>query len=135
MRIIPLLLILLVPYLAFAQPAIGQYDGKIEIDQPEEVTLLLEKHRQFIEELKYIEGWLLQVNSTTKLSEAESSKAEFMKAFRDIPAYITFDPPNYNLRVGAYLSKVDAYSRLYEIQEKFPKAFPVMGYIKIVDLK
>lgn len=127
-----LLLCCLVPGLR-AQPAVSDQTSII-VYQPEAVDLLIEKHIGFLDEINIIEGWQLQIESTTKLNEAVKAKAEFIKAFRDIPAYISFDPPNYNLRIGAYLTKVDAYSRLSEIRNKFPKAFPVMGYIKISDI-
>lgn len=58
---------------------------------------------------KFIEtsGFRIQLISTQNLSEAISMKAEIDSLF-STPVYVDFEPPNYKVRIGNYLSNEEA---------------------------
>lgn len=65
------------------------------------------------------EGYRIQVISTQNLEQADSLKRELAAPFND-QVYITFDPPNYKVRVGNYRFRSDA--------EKAQLTLEKMGY-------
>ena len=59
--------------------------------------------KEFIE----TSGFRIQLISTQNLSEAISVKAE-VDSIYTIPVYVDFEPPNYKVRIGNFLSSEEA---------------------------
>lgn len=71
-----------------------------------------------------IEGWRLQILSTTDRQRVEAGKKEFLSLYPTIPAEWVHEKPYYKLRVGAFHTRQEAMSFLAEIKDSYPGAYP-----------
>ena len=71
-----------------------------------------------------VEGWRLQILSTTDRQRVETGKIQFLNLYPAIPADWVHEKPYYKLRVGAFLTRQEAMSFLAEIKDGYPGAYP-----------
>ncbi|MBK8921672.1 MAG: SPOR domain-containing protein [Saprospirales bacterium] len=71
-----------------------------------------------------IEGWRLQLLSTTDRQRVEAGKSQFLSLYPTVPADWVHEKPYYKLRVGAFLTRQEAMSFLVEIKDAYPGAYP-----------
>jgi hypothetical protein len=67
----------------------------------------------------------IQILSTKSRDEANNTKNQFAGKFPGIPAFLTYDPPVFKLRVGNFSTMQDATSFKKQIQSSFPYSFVV----------
>lgn len=67
-----------------------------------------------------VQGFRVQVFSTTQIDQARSRKAEFEAAFPDEWFYQTYQAPTYKLRAGNFLTRFEA--------ERFARLLTDQGY-------
>ena len=72
-----------------------------------------------------IEGWRVQVLSSTDRQRVEAGKAQFLTTYPNIPADWVHEKPYYKLRVGAFRTRQEAMSFLAGIKDSYPVAYPV----------
>ena len=89
--------LLLLKVTAFGQDTLG-----VILNEPEDITLLLERHIQFMEELEQIEGYRVQLGSANRLTEANELKEKYEKEYKGKEAYIIFSEPTYRVRIGDF---------------------------------
>ncbi len=92
----------------------------------EKIDLLIE---DYLENKKY-NGYRVQLFSSANRLEAVKAKSKFLKNFADIKSYLVYQAPNYKVRVGDFLDRLEANQQLKVIQEIFPNAFLVKGEIE-----
>jgi hypothetical protein len=83
--------------------------------------------RKFIEEhsnSKTMSGFRVQVFFGSR-EEALRLKGEFLELFPDKKAYVSYQAPNFKLRVGNFRSQLGAEKFLHSIKEEFPSAYVV----------
>jgi len=84
--------------------------------------------REFVE----TSGYRIQLISTQNLAEAISVKARADSTCSD-PVYVDFEPPNYKVRIGNYLSNEEAVNMQNEMQKQgFKNAWAVPSKIVVV---
>lgn len=71
-----------------------------------------------------IEGWRIQIFSSTDRQQVESGKARFLNMYPNITADWVHEKPYYKLRVGAFRTRQEAMSFLAEIKDSYPGAYP-----------
>lgn len=71
-----------------------------------------------------IEGWRLQVLSSTDRQKIEAERTRFLGLYPAIPAEWVHEKPYYKLRVGAFHTRQEAMSFLAEIKDSYPGAYP-----------
>ncbi len=71
-----------------------------------------------------IDGWRLQLLSTTDRGKVEAGKAQFLTMYPTIPADWVHEKPYYKLRVGAFHTRQEALSFLAELKDSYPGAYP-----------
>jgi hypothetical protein len=108
--------------------------GKIELVQDYKVKELLNKHIE-INSKSSIKGYRVKIHFGTDKNKAKEIKANFSSQFPDIPAYERYDQPNFNIRVGDFRTKLEAYKFLKEVQAEFPSAFIVQDDIEFPKLE
>ena len=72
----------------------------------------------------HIEGWRIQIFSSTDRQQMESGKAQFLNTYPNITADWVHEKPYYKLRVGAFRTRQEAMSFLAEIKDSYPGAYP-----------
>jgi hypothetical protein len=112
-------------------------DGKIEIIQDQRIANLVEKHI-YINENGKLEGYRVQIffdSGANSKTRASAKKNQFMTMFPNIGAYLTFQSPNYKVRVGDFRTHMDAEGFKAKIIGEFTDAFVVKDEINYPDLE
>ncbi|MCW3084771.1 MAG: hypothetical protein JWP12_2137 [Bacteroidetes bacterium] len=117
---------------SFAQTPVTD-TGKIELVQDQRIRELLDKQVE-INSKANIKGYRIKIHSGTDKARAKEVKAKFIARFASVPAYEKYDQPNFNIRVGDFRTKLEAYKFLKEVQTEFPAAFIVVDDIEFPDL-
>lgn len=118
--------------LSYAQK-VNADTGKVEFVQENKVKDLLNKHIE-INSKAPIKGYRVKIHFGTDKNVAREIKGNFMAKFPDVPAYEKYDQPNFNIRVGDFRTKLEAYKFLKEVQTDFPSAFLVQDEIELPEL-
>jgi hypothetical protein len=73
-----------------------------------------------------VQGFRVQVFSTTSIDEANAKKSELEEAIPQERVYLEFDPPAYKIRAGNFLNRYDADRFVRFLADKgFPGAWTV----------
>jgi hypothetical protein len=75
-------------------------------------------------------GFRIQIHFGNEREKAKEIKTKFLKEFPEIPAYDSYQSPNFRVRVGDYRSKLEATKYLKQISILFPSSFIVNDNIK-----
>ncbi len=97
----------------------AQSRGSVQITGDTKVTNLVEKHVQFNEKSKTVPGYRLQIASLSGVNskaQAFAKKQQFMEQYPDVTAYIVFDEPNFKVKVGDFMSRMDAFYFMQKIK-------------------
>ncbi|NTW33155.1 MAG: SPOR domain-containing protein [Bacteroidetes bacterium] len=108
----------------------GQKTGKVEIiTEDVRINTLLEKHIAFNENKGCIKGFRIQIffdSGNNSKNNAIGVMNEFKIIHSTIGAYLTFQEPNYKVRVGDFRTRMDAQRFLHKIIEQYPNAYVVV---------
>jgi len=108
----------------------GQKTGKVEvITQDVRINTLISKHIAFNENKACIKGFRIQIffdSGNNSKSGAVTAINEFKNKYSKTEAYLTFQEPNYKVRVGDFRTRMDAQRFLHKIIEEYPNAFIVI---------
>jgi hypothetical protein len=113
---------------SFAQTATDT--GKVELVQDYKIKELINKHIAINSETP-VKGYRIKIHFGADKNKAKEIKAKFISKFPDVPAYEKYDQPNFNIRVGDFRTKLEAYKFLKEVQIEFPSAFLVQDEIEL----
>ena len=130
-----ILLIIIVIFLVNSLPSRSQTGdtGRINLIQDRKVDELLAKHIE-INSKATIKGYRVKIHFGADKNKAKEIKAKFMAQFPTMAAYEKYDQPNFNIRVGDFRTKLEAYKFLKELQSEFPSAFIVQDEIELPGL-
>jgi hypothetical protein len=120
-----------------AAPTLEQLLGQLPIRQDSRITDLLIRHSQLNQKKKGIDGYRLEIffGSDNKAREkATRVKNEFNLIYPTIPAYVSFQTPNFKVRVGDFRNKSEALKTKAAIGAKYPNAFIVKDNIRFPEL-
>ena len=93
----------------------------------DKIDLLIE---EYLENKKY-NGYRIQIfSSSNNKWEAVKAKSEFIRLFPQIKSYLVYQAPNFKVRVGDFLDRLEANEMLKLIQVSFPSAFIVKGEVE-----
>ncbi len=71
-----------------------------------------------------IEGWRVQIASSTDRQRIESTRTQFLALYPGVPADWAHERPYYKLRVGAFRTRQEAMAFLMQIRHSYPDAYP-----------
>lgn len=126
---------LLLPLFSVAQQR--AVEGELNIIQDERVNELIEKHIQANSAFNGLTGYRIQIffdSGSNARNKANNERRRFMALFSHTKAYITFDAPNFKVRVGDFRTRLEAEKMLLEIQKHFEMAYVVPSKIELPDL-
>jgi hypothetical protein len=149
-RIIPLIVILTVPYMAcrgqdyFSVASLfhrGEEDfhtGRLNIVENPAIDSLINRYILYNSKINGMEGFRIQVYSSSDKNAREESgkvRAEFMSKFPDIISYASFEKPGYyKIRAGDFRSRVQGTRYLLMVRRAFRDAILVPDIINFPDL-
>lgn len=104
----------------------AQRRGSLHIDQDSRIERLMRRQREVYAENNTMSGYRIQIFmeiGNEAIQHAESVKKDFSEQFPGIPIYLTYEQPNYRLRVGDFRNRVEALKYLKLIKPSFNLAF------------
>jgi hypothetical protein len=73
---------------------------------------------------KNISGWRIQLTATTDRKQMEEVLRSFENKYPDTPLNWVHAKPYYQLRVGAFATRMESLKLLSKVKTDFPSAFP-----------
>lgn len=112
-------------YNSTAQYVTPTNDIKAELDT---VLYRIKKSR---ENIKYVDGYSIQLYSGNNRDKANQVKVKTYEVLEDQRPRVSYDQPNYKVRVGEYYSRLEANTDFVTLQKHFSRAVLVPVKIKI----
>ena len=106
--------------------AFAQSRGSVHIDQDGRIENLIAKQRSLYSIDSSFNGYRIHIFmeiGNEALDHAKAVKAQFERAFPDIPIYLTYAEPYFRLRAGDFRNRVEAEKCLRRIKPRFKEAF------------
>lgn len=125
--------------LASIQSVDAQDEGSIVIVQDPAIDTILQKHLEMNETLLLntdnyaIDGYRIQIfeeSGNKSSTQAREVMAEFSTKYPDIPVYLSWQAPNFKVRVGDFYSRMEAEGFLNKIKRSYPIAWVIRDKIK-----
>ncbi|SDK62583.1 Sporulation related domain-containing protein [Catalinimonas alkaloidigena] len=88
----------------------------------DEVNDLMEKASEKNREIRYAQGYRVQVYTGTSREEANKAKERVYYDFPNVDVYLSYNQPTFKLKVGDYTDRLDAQKALVRLKEHFPTA-------------
>jgi len=126
------LFFLILPIAVFAQQRI--VPGEVNIIQDDRVNTLVEKHIQNNQNFNGLTGYRIQIffdSGSNAKNRANNERRRFLALYPQSKAYVTFDAPNFKVRVGNFRSRLEAERFLKDIQKHFEMAYVVPSKIDL----
>ena len=115
-RIFSFMTFLALTFSAFAQ--------NITVTESSDVQILMDRYTADNRMSEYVDGWRIQIVSSTDRRKIEEMKISFTQKFPNIPIISQHTPPYYKIKVGAFPTKLEAMGLLYLIKQEVPGAYP-----------
>jgi hypothetical protein len=106
--------------------------SQVEVVADGRLQTILEEHITYNQMSKTFIGYRIKVATFTgegAKSKAFNLKDQLMKAYPNERCYVFFDEPNFNVKIGDYVSRLDAYSTYMKIKPQISTALIVKDYI------
>ena len=119
-------LFLLIIFVTLAYVGMAQGHGSVNVSQDDRVELLIAKQRMLNRIDSSFNGYRIHIFmeiGNQALDNAKAVKAQFERAFPDIPIYLTYVEPYFRLRAGNFRNRVEAEKCLRRIKPRFKEAF------------
>ena len=104
----------------------AQISGSLNVNQDDRIENLIAKQRQLYRIDSSFSGYRIHIFmeiGNEALDHAKAVKAQFERAFPDIPIYLTYAEPYFRLRAGNFRNRVEAEKCLRRIKPRFKEAF------------
>jgi len=107
----------------------------ITVTEASDVQILMDRYTADNRMNEYVDGWRIQVLSSTDRRKIEEMKTSFTQKFPNISIISQHTPPYYKIKIGAFATKLDAMGLLYKIKQEVPGAYPTKdGKIRPAEL-
>lgn len=70
-----------------------------------------------------VKGFRVQIFSGTSRSDAYAVQDKFQKSYRDVGSYVSYDEPNYRVKVGDFRSRAEATGFMQELRAQYRNVF------------
>lgn len=114
-------------------------NGQVVIVQDPRIDTILNKHLEMNAALLLntdnfaIDGYRIQIfeeSGNKSSTRAREVMSEFSSQYPDIPTYLTWQAPNFKVRVGDFRTRMEAEGFLKEIKRNYPIAWVIRDKIK-----
>ena len=115
---LPILAFLLIIFVE----SVSAQQGKINIQQDPKLTRLVEVKKE-LNKTENTEGYYKIQIYNGNLDGAKKAETNFKALYPEWPCNVTFETPNYKVKVGRFETRLDADRNLIEIKKNYPEAF------------
>ena len=102
--------------------------GRVTIHEDEQVKALMADYTKREHVLK---GYRVQVFLNADRKQAESVRAQFLQKHPETPAYLSYQAPNFKVRVGDLLTRLEGEKLRAELKAEFPGCYIVPDEIEL----
>lgn len=95
------------------------------------VRLLVNRHVAIGQAKKTMPGYRVQIHFGSQRAKANEVKADFLKIYPNMGAYLVYHQPNFKIRVGDFKTRLEAMKFLKEIQPLYSTAFLVKDEVRL----
>lgn len=103
-------------------------------EESEATSAMMDHYIQVNKTQKEVEGWRIQLLTTTDRREMDRVLYKFKAKYPDEPVAWKHISPYYHVKVGAYQTKLELQGFLIELKKEFPSAIAVREKIEKTDL-
>ena len=128
MRFLSLFFSLIISIISFGQNA------QIIIDSDPRIDSLIIQQTKINKQKDGVNGYRIQIKNTTTHKNANALRARFSRDFPELKSYLRYNAPYYKIRIGDYLTKLEAQKDLLEIKKKYKGAYPVPCPINLEEI-
>lgn len=123
-------------YSAFAQVVTtSNPDSSIIITKDARFDELVRKQKEQGLLNQSMHGYRIQIYFGGVRQKASEVKLDFNSRYPDIQAYLSYQQPNFKVRIGDYRSRYEAQKFLKEIEGLYPTSFIVPDEVRLPPLK
>ncbi len=115
----------------------NNYSGNVQVITDSKIDSLVQLHKEYNQKHPLITGYRIQIlkaSGNNALDIIEKSEAEFSERYENIPVYLTFNEPDYRVRVGDFRTRLEAEKFLKKISRKYPGAWVIQDEINFPKL-
>lgn len=139
MRSLLLLTLIFFSFSLFAQEQRGFYPekGDVVVYQDARIDSLVKQHITLNKAFPGIDGYRVMIffdAGNNSKDTAYRVMIEFNEEYPDVPAYISFNPPYYRVRVGDFRTELEAVRFRNKIKWDYPNAWVVNTTIQLPKL-
>ncbi|SEN62463.1 Sporulation related domain-containing protein [bacterium A37T11] len=136
----------------FASPVLAQRQGRVEETKDTLITLLQKKRVELKGEQTTSDaslsastttdkkgvkstapGYRVQIYSGADRSKAYAEQARFKRMFADLDSYITYDEPNFRVKVGDFTNRREAQELMDALKKSFGSVFLFPETVNVVN--
>ena len=128
MRFLSLFFSLIISIISFGQNAL------IIIDSDPRINSLIMQQTKINKQKDGVNGYRVQIKNTTTHKDANELRARFSRDFPELKSYLRYVAPYYKIRIGDYLTKLEAQKDLLEIKKKYKGAYTVPCPINLEEI-
>lgn len=110
-------------------------DSSIIITKDSRFDELVNKQKIQNQISQSMHGYRIQIYFGGIRQKASEVKLDFNSRFPDIQAYLSYQQPNFKVRIGDYRNRFEAQKFLKEIEGLYPTSFIVPDEVKLPPLK
>ncbi len=128
-------LIIIVFFIAYASSSIVAQmvdENKPLVTCDAKIDSLLNLHIEYGKQYPIAQGYriqILKVSGNEAIDIIEQSKTDFSEKYPDMPIYLTFNEPDYRVRVGDFRTRLEAEKFLKKINRKYSGAWVIQDDI------
>lgn len=100
--------------------------GSVGVSGSDQILNLIDFYSVYTNEKPQIQGYRIEIFSESgsgSRNKARKVQSKFEENFTDIPGYVKWQYPNFEVRVGDFRTKLEAEKNLAAIKEVFPFAY------------
>jgi hypothetical protein len=109
--------------MAEAQYSLGSQDSLVKV--------LMNRHLAISQVKRTMSGYRVQIYFGSQRAKATEVKTDFLQLFPKTGAYLSYQQPNFKIRVGDFKTRLEAMKFLKEIQPVYGSAFLVKDEVKL----
>lgn len=108
--------------------------AQVTVNESAEVANLMRNYQATERAEEYVEGYRIQIITTPDRRKMEAARAKFISMYPDVYNEWEHVSPYYQVRVGAFETKMDLMPFMIDLKPDFRDAIPVVSDIKKIEM-
>ena len=101
-------------------------DSSVFLEADPRIDILLERYNRIHE----IRGYRIQIISSSKKDKTKKARSKFAAQFSDYTTHESYQQPFFTIKVGDFLTKLEAEKNHRLIKKQFPDSFIVPDFVE-----